>query len=68
MRIKLLSRFSLIIELENSPSGYKFLLEEQEGARGESQIKVTSPNGERIMYGTEQGNNNADYVFLIKGN
>lgn len=40
--------------------GRTFLLEDFE-----AKIKITVP-GERIMYGTEEGNNNAGYLILVK--
>ena len=66
LKLKQLSPSSVMVELTGSRSGYKFLLEEQARAGGEVQLKVTSPNSEGIMYGTEEGNNNADYILLIK--
>lgn len=68
MRIIPVDKCSVIIELTNSRSGYRFLIEEQERAGGEAQLKVTSPDDSdgRIMYGTEQGNSGAEYVLLIK--
>ena len=42
-------------------NGYEFTIRETE----EGRLKVEVP-GERIMYGTEEGNNNANFILLIK--
>lgn len=66
MKITSLGKHKMLVELSNSPSGYKFLLEEiDRPGSDESMLRVTVPN-DRIMYGTEQGNNNAEFVLLIK--
>lgn len=41
--------------------GREFTIKETE----EGKLLVGRP-GDRIMYGTEEGNNNADYILLIK--
>ena len=44
-----------------TPNGKIFLLTEDK-----NELVATIPNDGRIMYGTENGNNNAIYVRLIK--
>jgi len=41
--------------------GREFIIKETELGK----LKIGVPGG-RIMYGTEEGNNNADYILLIK--
>lgn len=65
MRVIRKSKNSIRIELERSLSKYKFQIEEIDRPPNESMLRVTVP-GDRIMYGTEQGNSGAEYVLLIK--
>jgi hypothetical protein len=66
MKVTPLGKHKVLVELSRSPSGYKFLLEEiDRPGSDESMLRVTVPD-DRIMYGTEGGNNNAEYVLLIK--
>jgi len=65
MKIVTRSRNSVVIELERSLSKYRFLIEEVDRPPNESALRVTVP-GDRIMYGTEEGNSGAEYVLLLK--